>query len=44
MVVVPDKGVVGKTYRKDAKPLLAWLEAMPAPQAQELQSQLEKDK
>ena len=39
-----DKGVIGKMFRKEAGPLLAWLAALPGPQAEELQARLEQDK
>ena len=44
MAVVAEKGVIGKTFRKEAGPLLAWLAALPGPQAEQLQARLQQDK
>lgn len=38
--VVPDKGVIGKKYRKEAKPLLEWLGELPKTDIEQLERQL----
>ena len=38
--VVPDKGVIGKKYRKEAKPLMEWLAALTKTQVEDLEKNL----
>ena len=38
--MVPNKGVIGKQFRKDAKPLLDWLDQLDSAGAEELESRL----
>ena len=39
--VVPDKGLVGKQFRKDAKPLMEWLSNLDRTAAEQLEGQLQ---
>ena len=43
MEVVPEKGVIGKQFRKEAKPLIEWLTALDNKGAEELEGELEKN-
>ena len=38
--VVPEKGVIGKKYRKEAKPLMEWLAALTKAQIEDLEKNL----
>ena len=38
--VVPDKGVIGKKYRKEAKPLMEWLATLTKTQIEDLEKNL----
>ena len=37
---IPEKGVIGKKYRKDAKPLLDWLGKLANADVEKLEKQL----
>ena len=37
---IPEKGVIGKKYRKDAKPLLEWLSKLGKTDVEKLEKQL----
>lgn len=39
---IPDKGVIGKQFRKEAKPLLEWLGALDREGVERLEGGLEK--
>lgn len=39
---IPDKGVIGKQFRKEAKPLLEWLGALDREGVERLEGELEK--
>lgn len=38
--MVPDKGVIGKQFRKDAKPLLEWLVGLSRVEVEALEARL----
>ena len=41
--MVPEKGVIGKQFRKEAKPLIEWLTTLDNKGAEELEGELEKN-
>ena len=38
--IVPEKGVIGKKYRKEAKPLMEWLAMLTKTQIEDLEKNL----
>ena len=38
--IVPEKGVIGKKYRKEAKPLMEWLATLTKTQIEDLEKNL----
>ena len=40
---VPEKGVIGKQFRKDAKVLMEWLGQLERSEVESLESRLEQD-
>ena len=40
--VVPEKGVIGKQFKKEAKPLMEWLGALDHEGVERLEGELEK--